>query len=107
MEKQCLFSAFSPFYHQKDDILEESTVSAYLRVYDGRARGNVLSTPASLNGMTLLCYYNSGDWIGASVHARIKFTTTQLHLQSSIDFLFWEKISLIAQPCLEVTAAQA
>lgn len=64
-------------------------------------------TPVSLNGRALLCYCNSGDWIDGSVHAKIKFTTTQLHLQSSIDFLFWEKVSLIAQPNLEVTADQA
>lgn len=52
---------FSPFYHQKDDILEESPISTYLRVYDRRPRGDVLSTPVSLNGRPLLCYCNSGD----------------------------------------------
>lgn len=107
MEEQCLFRVFSPLYHQKDDILEESPVSAYLRVYDRRLSGNVLFTPVSLNGRALLSYCSSGDWLDGSVPARIKFTTTQLHLQSSIDFLFWEKVSLIAQPNLKVTAAQA
>lgn len=61
MEKQCLFRVFSPLYHQNDDILEESPVSAYLRVYDRRLSGNVLFTPVSLNGRALLSYCNSGD----------------------------------------------